>query len=189
MSGGHYDYAFGRINDFAMCVDSDVLAAGDDLEPELIEHMRVIAGMAVSLSRAAHDLEWLMSGDYSLDTLKKCESWKLSEEARHKEEADDASLGWLEMAFKTWPKKQPGNGGAVPPSSPKAKLRERWNHWVKAKKVDPRVLYLACWKYQNDYVTNGHYIKALINFLSPSAKMVPEYLPWAKEEYERQANK
>lgn len=99
---------------------------------------------------------------------------------------DESSLAWLEMALKMWPKSQPKNGGPVPPSSPESKTKDRWNHWVKVKHVDPRVLYLACWKYQKDYYDNGHYLKCLMNFLSPSAKLVPEFLPWAKEEFKRQ---
>lgn len=99
---------------------------------------------------------------------------------------DPESELFREKVKDMWPKNQPGGGGPVPPSCPKAKLNERWDHWVKVKHVDPPVLYLACWKYLQDFHGQGSYIKSMMNFLSPSRKMVPDFLDWAKAEALRQ---
>lgn len=94
---------------------------------------------------------------------------------------------YLSKVSSMWPKFQPGTKDKpVPLSSPKSKLKSRWEHWIKAKRLEPAVLYLACWKYCKTCLDGPHYIKALMNFLSPSAHLVDDYLQWAKEEFNRQ---
>ena len=90
MSGGHYDYKFGHMNDLAVMIRSDCDTRetmtqdghGYLVEPiahDIIQHMRYIAEEIEKLSMAVHDIEWLLSGDYGEDTLReRCESWKLS---------------------------------------------------------------------------------------------------------------
>lgn len=93
MSGGHYDYAFGYMNTLAQNIKSDCKRRSepfedygytvDPLPRDILDHMAFIAGEIEKLAMAAHDIEWLMSGDYGEDTLReRCESWNLSEHHR-----------------------------------------------------------------------------------------------------------
>lgn len=89
MSGGHYDYAFCYMNTLAENIKSDCVRRSkpfDDygytvkpLPKDILAHMAFIACEIEKLAMAAHDIEWLMSGDYGDDTIReRCESWKLS---------------------------------------------------------------------------------------------------------------
>ena len=94
---------------------------------------------------------------------------------------------FLERALNEWPRIQPGSKDkSVPLSKPRKTLEKRWTHWTRKRKVHPQVLFLACWHYQSEMVEGGHYLKALMNFLSSSAGLVEEHLDWARAEAERQ---
>lgn len=97
---------------------------------------------------------------------------------------------YLDRALACWPQFQPGTKNKpVPLSRPKATLHSRWTAWTRgrgAKRVSPPVLLLACWHYQQACSESRQYMKALMNFLSPSCGLVLEELPWAEEEWARQ---
>ena len=96
MSGGHYEYAYGYMNTLAQNILDDVVKYSQRTEDtwvkdywyepipqDIRDHMEHIANQIKELAMAAHDIEWMMSGDIGWDTLRdRCESWKLSEEAR-----------------------------------------------------------------------------------------------------------
>ncbi len=93
MSGGHYDYIDSQIAHLAteMREDCDRYTKGEPNEygeipsmPEdILAHMRYVAGQVESIAEAVHDIDYLISGDYGEDCLRKrCESWKLSEHLR-----------------------------------------------------------------------------------------------------------
>lgn len=81
MSGGHYDYAYGRIRDLADAIWGDINKCStkrkgyfddefiDPLPAECLDAMRFVAGLLEIASDAAHDVEWMMSGDTGDDTL------------------------------------------------------------------------------------------------------------------------
>ena len=81
MSGGHYDYSYGRIRDLADAIHGDIVKCStqrkgyfDDeiIEPlpaECLDAMRFVAGLLEIASEAAYDVEWMMSGDTGDDTL------------------------------------------------------------------------------------------------------------------------
>lgn len=81
MSGGHYDYSYGRIRDLADAIHGDInkcstpRESGYDnefIEPlpaECLDAMRFVAGLLEIASDAAHDVEWMMSDDTGPDTL------------------------------------------------------------------------------------------------------------------------
>jgi alpha/beta superfamily hydrolase len=84
MSGGHYDYAFGRISDLADAIRNDAVAheANSSVSRDIVCHMRFVADELDRLAEAAHDIEWFESGDYSEETLRECDSWQLSKHDR-----------------------------------------------------------------------------------------------------------
>ena len=96
MSGGHYEYAYGHMNRLVQAIREDIATRAEDKEdpwvkgeiieaipPDILTHMEFVADRLEELAMAAHDLEWVMSGDYGYDTLReRCESWKLSQKAR-----------------------------------------------------------------------------------------------------------
>jgi len=82
MSGGHYHYAFAKIAEMADAIIDDCGASDQSMPPDIRCHMETIAFMLRDLAKAAHDIEWWMSSDYSDDTLRQCVSWALSERAR-----------------------------------------------------------------------------------------------------------
>jgi hypothetical protein len=94
MSGGHYDYAYGRIQDLAAAIKSDCAKyekAGADrhgweyeaMPSDILAHMAWVAEQLELLAQAAHDIEWLMSSDYGDDTLReRCDSWHLTDHLR-----------------------------------------------------------------------------------------------------------
>ena len=98
MSGGHYDYAYGQMNVLAQNILDDVEKYSvkhedtwvkdywyDPIPEDIRQHMTFVALAIKELAEAAHDIEWMMSGDIGWDTLReRCESWKLSEEARER---------------------------------------------------------------------------------------------------------
>lgn len=81
MSGGSYNYAYGRIRDLADSIHGDINkfstrrpSGYDDemIEPlpaPCLDAMRFVAGLLEIASEAAHDVEWMMSGDTGDDTL------------------------------------------------------------------------------------------------------------------------
>lgn len=80
MSGGHYDYAFSRINDLAASIGSDIYkyrkshvnSYGDTVDAfpyEVISRMESLQRGLEVVSEQAHALEWLMSDDIGLDTF------------------------------------------------------------------------------------------------------------------------
>lgn len=94
---------------------------------------------------------------------------------------------YLDLALGCWPQFQPGTKDKpVPLSRPRATLCARWTNWTRTRHVPPAVLFLACWHYQSSCTESRQYLKALMNFLSPSAGLVDEELPWAREEWARQ---
>ena len=95
-------------------------------------------------------------------------------------------LQFLSRSLEMWPKIQPKSTKSVPPSSPMKTVIQRWLHWTRTKKIPPATLYLACWHYQDQMVSGGHFLKALMNFLSSSAGLVDEHLEWAKAEAAKQ---
>ena len=101
MSGGHYDYAYSKMSALASEIRSDVVkysvqrklpyhnpwcegsGIAEPMPGDILLHMAHIADQIERLAEAAHDIEWMMSYDYGYDTLReRCESWKLSEDAR-----------------------------------------------------------------------------------------------------------
>jgi hypothetical protein len=67
MSGGSYDYAFGRLNDFLYALEAN-MKDRDGREPlteaqvqartKFVEHLKLV-------SEAMRDIEWVDSGDYA----------------------------------------------------------------------------------------------------------------------------
>lgn len=55
MSGGSYDYAYFKIDHLADSIESR--ANGNPLRVAFAKHLRLVA-------KAAHDIEWVDSGDY-----------------------------------------------------------------------------------------------------------------------------
>jgi hypothetical protein len=94
MSGGHYDYAYSRINQLATDIRADVIKRSqpykegygeyivEPLPPDILAHMTHLAQFLDQAGESARDLEWFLSGDYGEDTLRDCPSWKLSEAQR-----------------------------------------------------------------------------------------------------------
>ena len=86
MSGGHYNYAYSRMNELASDIRDDVERLekagvdqwGDEYDalPEDIRlFMSRIADQLEKVAEAAHDIEWYMSCDYGDDTLRNCASF------------------------------------------------------------------------------------------------------------------
>lgn len=83
MSGGHYDYAYGRIRDCADAIADDAKLYTTEhvdrygftyaaLPPDILALMHKAAATLRLAERMAHDIEWYMSGDYGDDTLRRC---------------------------------------------------------------------------------------------------------------------
>ena len=79
MSGGHYDYAFGRVRDLADAIYDDV--ASLSRSPAVLEAMKRCASALENTSIAARDVEWYMSHDgYGDETLlEAAKKWKIPE--------------------------------------------------------------------------------------------------------------
>lgn len=87
MSGGHYDYAYGRVRDLADAIYGDVekhsKAFTDDygetitaFPQAVLDAMRRCAAALEDAATAARDVEWLMSGDYGEDSfLEAAKAW------------------------------------------------------------------------------------------------------------------
>jgi hypothetical protein len=87
MSGGHYDYAYGRVRDLADAIYSDVQKHSktfiDDygetvtaFPQAVLDAMRRCAAALEAAATAARDVEWLMSGDYGEDSfLEAAKEW------------------------------------------------------------------------------------------------------------------
>lgn len=58
MSGGSYDYAYGKINDFADQIEGGKYNTLNSLRRAFVAHLRLVAD-------AAHAIEWVDSGDSS----------------------------------------------------------------------------------------------------------------------------
>lgn len=61
MSGGSYDYAYGRVNDFATRL-RELTASMPAGEAKRLR--RAFADHLVLVAEAMHDIEWVDSGDY-----------------------------------------------------------------------------------------------------------------------------
>lgn len=83
MSGGHYNFQCYSLGDLAQDILADVekyQADGidgygyeyDAIPKDILDAMKGVAILMQSLSKAAHDIEWMMSGDYGEDTFRKC---------------------------------------------------------------------------------------------------------------------
>ena len=91
MSGGHYDYAFGRVRDLADAIYDDIASLStqtcndygeimDAKPPAVLEAMKRCASALENASVAARDVEWYMSYDYGDETLlKAAKEWKIPE--------------------------------------------------------------------------------------------------------------
>lgn len=69
MSGGHFNYAYGYVYDFANMLDGDIKANERGLSPETLE---ILKQECVNISRCAkvmHDIEWLFSYDTDEETF------------------------------------------------------------------------------------------------------------------------
>jgi hypothetical protein len=98
MSGGRYDYAFGRIQDLADAIYGDVERHSKpcddgyfDAEPPypqaVLDAMTRCAKTLEAASEAARDVEWFMSGDYGGETLlEAAEEWKIPELRKESDE-------------------------------------------------------------------------------------------------------
>ena len=94
MSGGHYDYAFGRVRDLADEIYRDVEKLsvsrtndwGETLEPPpeaVLDAMRRCAAALEVVAEAARDVEWYMSGDHGDETLVNiAKAWRIPELSR-----------------------------------------------------------------------------------------------------------
>lgn len=94
MSGGHYNYAFHHMDDLSSEIAKDAQHRSESyddgwgnikepLPADIINHMMFISKEIAKLAQAAHDLEWMMSGDHDYDSLREqCESWQLSKHLR-----------------------------------------------------------------------------------------------------------
>lgn len=112
MSGGHYDYAYSRINQLATDIRADIIRRTEatsrlfdlTLEPlpkDILAHMQILAQYLDKAGEAARDIEWFLSGDYGEETLRSCPSWKLSEETRNKDAAQRAYLEGYKITLQT----------------------------------------------------------------------------------------
>ena len=83
MSGGHYNYDCYKLSHLSEDILADVkkyeVGGKDDygfeysaIPTDILLAMTEIANKLESLSKAAHDIEWYMSGDYSDDTMRAC---------------------------------------------------------------------------------------------------------------------
>ena len=89
MSGGYYDYAFGRVRDLADSIYGDIESLStqtrndygeivDAKPPAVLEAMRRCASALENASIAARDVEWYMSHDYGDETLLEAvKEWKI----------------------------------------------------------------------------------------------------------------
>lgn len=66
MSGGHYDYEFGRVRDLSVDIRSDADVIDDD---RIRDAMRFTADVLAIASDAAYHAEWLMSDDISGEAM------------------------------------------------------------------------------------------------------------------------
>lgn len=70
MSGGSFDYAYGRVQTFAMDLQSRLDEHPDDYwEPAVTAELRRIADLAGYVGRLMFETEWLYSGDTGEDTF------------------------------------------------------------------------------------------------------------------------
>ena len=80
MSGGHYNYDSGKLEQLAWMIRNDCEAYSSHgvdkygfstrlLEPEAIKAMQECATELEKVAKFAHAVEWYMSGDYGLDAL------------------------------------------------------------------------------------------------------------------------
>ena len=71
MSGGHYDYAYCKMNMFADDLELDVECNGGEyttLSPEVKELFTDLVEMTRHCAKLAREAEWHMSGDTGDDT-------------------------------------------------------------------------------------------------------------------------
>lgn len=95
MSGGHYNYQCHSLSNLLADIRADVAKYSQNhkdkygieneaLPVDVLQAMKTVADKLEELGKAAHDIEWLMSGDYGEDTFRNCLSdwaeWILKEE-------------------------------------------------------------------------------------------------------------
>lgn len=61
MSGGHYNYFYFKMNEFAEEVEAD--SKDEAISPAMREKMQEFSREMVTAAIKAHDLEWFLSGD------------------------------------------------------------------------------------------------------------------------------
>ena len=79
MSGGHFDYAYSRINDLADSIEKEIdqnqipdeWGYAEGLSDETIIRMREIVDLLEMASKLAYAAEWLYSGDDGEETFTK----------------------------------------------------------------------------------------------------------------------
>lgn len=73
MSGGHYDYAYLKVIEFADGIERDLSEPRDwmNYSPECILKLKQIAVQASEFAGVMKDVEWLLSGDIGEETFLK----------------------------------------------------------------------------------------------------------------------
>lgn len=70
MSGGHYDYAYQRVETLASDIQHD--AEGDrDIPIDIAAHMVKVAEQLRSVAKNAKEIEWYMSGDHGSNSYRR----------------------------------------------------------------------------------------------------------------------
>lgn len=71
MSGGHFDYAYSRVDGFVEQLESELLKDELQFEPDTIRELRYILAEAKRMSKFMRGAEWLYSGDHSEESFRK----------------------------------------------------------------------------------------------------------------------
>jgi hypothetical protein len=76
MSGGSFDYAFGKLEMFADELETKLDTTSENywdhgFSPDIIAEMRRVVAEARSFARVMHAVEWLWSGDTGEDSFKR----------------------------------------------------------------------------------------------------------------------
>jgi hypothetical protein len=72
MSGGHFNYAYTRVNDFADQLDRDLAEPREwmaEFSPACIAKLHETKNLARVFAEIMREVEWLLSGDTSEETF------------------------------------------------------------------------------------------------------------------------